>query len=81
MRHREEETTVLHNDDQSAGAAQMITLAAAARSLNRATPTLLRWSEAGAFPPFTTIKGRRYVFEADVRAWLQARRQRLEHAA
>jgi hypothetical protein len=41
---------VLNNDDRSPGSTQMITLAAAARLLNRATPTLVRWSEAGAFP-------------------------------
>lgn len=72
---------MLHNDDQSAGSAQMITLAAVARSLNRATPTLVRWSQRGAFPAFTTIEGRRYVFAADYDAWLRARRESIQRAA
>jgi hypothetical protein len=59
----------------------MVTLASVARALNRATPTLVRWSERGAFPPYTIIEGRRYVFAADYDAWLKARRDSVQRCA
>lgn len=54
--------------------AEMVTLAAVARRLNRSAPTLVRWAEAGEFPRYTLLNNRKYLFEADVRAWLEARR-------
>jgi hypothetical protein len=58
MRHREEELLVPNIHDQPAAPvpAHMVTLASVARALNRATPTLVRWSERGAFPPYTIIE-------------------------
>jgi predicted site-specific integrase-resolvase len=52
----------------------MVTLASVARRLNRSAPTLVRWAKAGEFPRFVLINNRKYVFEADVARWLEARR-------
>jgi len=74
---------VLQNLNAARTPAEMVTLASVARRLNRAAPTLVRWAEAGEFPRFVIVNGRRYVFEADVHAWLEARRATIahEHAA
>jgi predicted site-specific integrase-resolvase len=57
---------------------RMVTLASVARQLNHTTNTLVRWSKAGRFPPFVVQGNRKYCREADVRVWLQDRRQPFE---
>lgn len=60
---------------------RMISLAAAARQVNVCTRTLVRWSAAGQFPGYLVVNGRKFCFEADVRTWLEKRRNAMRSAA
>jgi hypothetical protein len=59
----------------------LVTLSVVARHLNKSDRTLKRWSEAGKFPRYELINGRRYLLAADVTAWLAARGWATQHAA
>jgi hypothetical protein len=48
----------------------MLSFAAAARRVDRAPGTLLRWIDAGEFPRPVVINGRRYYAPEQIDIWL-----------
>jgi predicted DNA-binding transcriptional regulator AlpA len=48
----------------------MLSFSAAARRVDRAPQTLLRWIEAGEFPAPVTINKRRYYWPETIDGWL-----------
>jgi hypothetical protein len=48
----------------------MLSFAAAARRVDRAPGTLLRWIDAGEFPRPVIINGRRYYAPEQIDTWL-----------
>jgi hypothetical protein len=50
----------------------MLSFAAAARRVDRAPQTLLRWIDVGEFPAPVTINGRRYYHPSQIDGWIAA---------